>query len=190
MANARTRINHDILIKTILDNDGVIGGGYVRAWVQAGEPVDSGWEDIDCNFNDRRKAINAQSELNKLFLNNPLILDFRWDFTARDLYCNCWYFDGKLKLIEPAKSTILYDELKEMTTNKIAKCIYPFDHVMRRRPLKVITMIDDYGWKILNSDNQELSVEQISKIRKQLISKTTRRIINGKMVEKKIIYNA
>ena len=77
-----------------------------------------------------------------------------------------------------------------MTTNKIAKCIYPFDHVMRRRPLKVITMIDDYGWKILNSDNQELSVEQISKIRKQLISKTTRRIINGKMVEKKIIYNA
>jgi hypothetical protein len=149
-------MDHDILIKTILDNNGIIHGGYMRAWVSAGHPVNEGWEDIDCIFENNKIAFKAVSELQKILKDSCPKIDLKWRHRSYydDFYCNCWYFDGSLNLIEPAKMRFSFEEMEKMNQNKIAMCIKNFD-LNNYQPHRIKKMIN-YGWKIVNFDGQEI----------------------------------
>lgn len=179
----KTTIDHEFLIKTILDNGGEIVGGYVRAWKAAGHPTDYGWKDIDCVFEEDRKFWETVKIINKKFGPNAPVLDFKAQFFKKlfgiqspvdhlgiklsfnDFYCNCWKFNGKFELLEPAKSKVSIEEMEEFMKNKIAKCIRHFSSLSYSAH-KVFKM-KEYGWKLINIDNNELPESEVLILKKR-----------------------
>lgn len=133
-------MDHDILHRSIIDNGGLIVGGYVREWIANGEPSDNGWSDID---------IMAMSSKHGAISTALKDLRVRADFQARapfnDFFCNCWGFDGKIFPIEAADKRFLPEEIMEQTKNKEA-------HSMKSNPLffhKYMKFVVR-GWKVFS----------------------------------------
>lgn len=149
-------MNHELLIQTILNHNGIIHGGYVRAWVSEGHPTDHGWKDIDCIFKNLDEASRAILELEKFFKEKCPKIDIKWQNRNYydDFFCNCWFFNGELNLIEPAKSIYSIEELKKINQNKIAKCIRELNLI--NYPAFRLKKMVDYGWKILDNTGKEI----------------------------------
>ena len=200
---AETIIDHEKLVKLVLEQKGIIAGGYVRAWVAAGQPTDEGWEDIDCFFPNDELAYKATQNIQKAFGENAPMVDTRiayynkpdkdnnyksLNLSFNTFYCCCWKFDGEFKTIEPATTDLSIDEMYDLTRNKIAKCIMPF-HFFKHKSLQLIKMIN-YGWKIIDYDNKEIPEKVILDFKRRLKHVITRtRDANNQIVEKKIIFN-
>jgi hypothetical protein len=189
-----SKLNHDFLIKTIIDNGGKIRGGYVREWILNGEPSDFGWEDVDCTFESSDSEDKALKILYENLGNIPKIdtrcqsfnspLSEYWCFYEKlhifepSFFCNFWLFDGSFKLLEPAKSKFSYEEILEMTKNKIARCSMPF-HYPTFTPFKIFKMLY-YKWNIVDYDGKKISKKELIATNK-LIS-THQFPINGQIV--------
>jgi hypothetical protein len=159
---ATNKLNHELIIKTIIDNGGEILGGYVRAWVENGEPSDNGWSDIDCKFNSIENFKNAKKII---FNEHPVNIDLKVTHFGEffnDFWCNCWKFDGQLKMIKPALGNISFQELENETKAKIAKCIISFFWVMRL-PHRVLNLINR-GWTICESNGDPVPPKTIQRI--------------------------
>lgn len=90
-------MDHDKIIKIILDNNGYIIGGYIREWLAYGKPKDSGWKDIDIKC-----PIESEKKIKKEIYN--LYPNIKLDFSAnifngyRNPYsCNLVKYDGDFK---------------------------------------------------------------------------------------------
>ena len=156
MARTQPRnINHDFVVKTIFDNGGYIHGGYVRAWVLNGEPSNNGWNDIDCLFDKKEGRAKAQLILNEEYGSNSPRLDTRQIHSFfNDFWCNCWKFDGKIKLVEPAASQISIEALRDETISKVARCITTI-HFVARLQYRIDRFFND-GWNVVNSDGSKI----------------------------------
>jgi hypothetical protein len=150
------KIDHDFILKTILDNDGYIHGGYVRAWILNENPSDNGWNDIDCVFESPDNRKNVQRILfDQYGFKCPKIDTRQLGFGFNDFFCNCWKFDGRLRLVEPANGSFSFEQLKEETQEKIAKCITSIRWVSRI-PNRIKRFTED-GWTVLKSDGTPVS---------------------------------
>ena len=156
MARDLKQEDHEFIIKTIIDNDGVIVGGYVRAWVVNGGLKNDGWSDIDCQFKSLDGAKNTKLKLFETLGDLTPPIDVRRRVNHMDnFWCNCWKFDGEIKMMEPALSSMKFEDLEQETKNKIARCILPLRWAMRF-PHKIKTMIL-HGWDIVHSDGTPIS---------------------------------
>lgn len=179
-------IDHELLINSILEQNGIIVGGYVRAWVSNGHPSNNGWQDIDCIFPDIDKAKIAIKNIKNLFGENSPEIDLRSSsfglysklqksklisLQFNTFYCSCWKFDGKIELLEPAKKYIGYDETLYQTKNKIAKCIMPFQFY-KNNPRQIAKMLK-YGWVITDHKGNEIPKDILLKIVKNYKSTLT-----------------
>jgi hypothetical protein len=96
-------MNHNLIIDTIIKNDGIVVGSYVREWIGNGYPKDNGWNDIDIKC-----PIDKINEIkNKIKKEYPNIkLDFMPSFIPNDvitaqLYtCNFFKYDGDFKILD------------------------------------------------------------------------------------------
>lgn len=150
------RIDHTTLHRIILDNGGKIVGGYVREWMVSGEPSDHGWSDIDCIFATTQGERAAILGIKESFGDEAPSIDVRQQTTHfTDFYCNCWEFDGKIKMIYPADSRMTFEELAEETSSKIARCIYSwwFSSRLQYRVRKLILR----GWTIHHPNKEPVS---------------------------------
>lgn len=165
-------IDHNLLIDTILSQNGIIVGGYVRAWVSNGAPSDQGWEDIDCIFQNFDDAKIAIKNIKNLFGVYTPEIDLRVSKFGpyshlRDIksislkfntfYSSCWKFDGEMKLLEPAESYSSYEKVFHQTKNKIAQCIMPFNFY-KKNPRQIAKMLK-YGWTVIDDKEREIKKE-------------------------------
>jgi hypothetical protein len=148
-------IDHDFIIKTVLENGGEIVGGYMRAWVSNGNPSDTGWDDVDVICRDEKNQTRIREELSDA----GIFVDFRPTFSFTDFWCNCWKFDGNIKMIEPALSKKSFSWLESQTKEKIAQCIFSFQYSMRL-PYRVVKLIKR-GWKIADTKGNIADSESI-----------------------------
>lgn len=145
------KIDHGFLHKTILENGGKIVGGYVRAWIANGGPCDNGWNDIDCIFETKNGERKTVDTLNQKFGKDFPPIDVRQTSTYfTDFYCNCWEFDGEIKMTHPANLNMTYKELEDETKAKWARCIFSW-WWSSRLPYRVARLVSN-GWKIYNPD--------------------------------------
>jgi hypothetical protein len=107
---------HDEIISTVIDNNGIIIGGYVREWVRYGEPQNTGWNDIDVLCPDEESKKNIKQKLKEI----NLIADFRATPPFNDFFCNCWMFDGKIKPVESKDKKFSVEEIEDQTKSSIA----------------------------------------------------------------------
>ena len=112
-------MDHNFIINTIIKNNGIIIGGYVREWIWNGSPSDNNWKDIDikCPLDSEEKIAK---EIHSLYPN--IILDFRPNkFTGyKSPYsCDLLQYDGQFKTVEYFGDEKNYVDLAK---NKI--CIY------------------------------------------------------------------
>lgn len=96
-------MNHDFIINTIIKNNGVICGGYVREWIINGKPSDIGWNDIDilCSIENQKIIKNT---INSLYPN--IEIDFRINNylnSTSPLCFDLFLYDGNLKVIDEYK---------------------------------------------------------------------------------------
>jgi hypothetical protein len=180
------KLNHDFLIKTIIDNGGKIRGGYVREWVFNGEPSDFGWEDIDCIFPSSEKYFETKRSLHEYFGNNTPVIDIKCqEFNERkpysfanDFFCNYWGFNGEFFLLEPSKSLFSYEEIIEMTKNKIARCAMPF-HYPTFNIYKIFKMLY-YKWNIIDYCGMKIPEKKLEIVKGLL--KINQFLINGRPI--------
>jgi hypothetical protein len=90
-------MDHDNIIKIILNNDGYIIGGYIREWLANGKPKDTGWKDIDIKC-----PVESEETIRKKI--NLLYPNIKLDFSPnsfngyRNPYsCNLVKYDGNFK---------------------------------------------------------------------------------------------
>lgn len=134
-------IDHDFIIKTILDNNGVLIGGYVREWIGNGSPSNNNWKDIDIKCpKDSMKKI--KKEINSLYPN--LKLDFASNeyCSFRSPYsCNLIQYDGEFKTVKYLGE----QDYVHLAKNKI--CIF-FRKTSIGRKLDFEKRLINDGWKI------------------------------------------
>lgn len=155
-------IDHRLLQDTILNNGGIIIGGYVRAWVINGYASNDGWDDVDCFFPTNSDYQNAKLELQNKFGDDCPKIDVRYMHTFNDFYCNCWKYDGEIKLMEPALSLLTFDELKEETIAKQARCIASW-WWSSRLPYRVKKLIKR-GFTILHPDKTPVASSILARL--------------------------
>ena len=140
-------INHDLIIKTIIDHNGYIVGSYIREWIANGKPVDSGWSDIDISCS-KEKIDIIQKEILKI--DKSINLDFRAGYTPyyRSKYsADLVAYDGKFKILPPYAHK--EEEYIELTKNKICKFLNS-NCVGRRLCLEKKLILSDWKLVILN----------------------------------------
>jgi hypothetical protein len=115
--NIANNIDHDKLIGSVLNNGGILAGGYVREWVRFGEPQNFGWNDIDVFCLDTKNIHSIEKEGKKLGVK----FDFRAAPPFNDYFCNCWMFDGKIKPVEAKDKKYSVNEIEEQTKSHQAK---------------------------------------------------------------------
>lgn len=136
-------MQHEDIVKIVLDNNGAIAGGYVREWVRFGEPQSSGWNDVDVFCVEHKYKLKIAKELFKI----GIIADFRATPPFNDFFCNCWMFDGKIKPVEAKDKKFSPEEIKEQTQNSEAK-------MMKTSPIRSdkIILMRKNNWKIFAPD--------------------------------------
>jgi hypothetical protein len=133
--------DHQFIINTIIENNGIIIGGYIREWLGNGKPMDFGWNDIDirCDENSKKKI---KKEIDALYPN--LKLDFSpSEFSGyRSPYtCNLIQYDGEFKTVK----YIGEKDYVNLTKNK--ECIFLKQTGVGRKLNFEKRLIND-GWKI------------------------------------------
>jgi hypothetical protein len=134
-------MDHDFIINTIIKNNGIIIGGYIREWVVNGNPSDHNWKDIDikCPENSVEKI---KKEIGSLYPN--LILDFRPNLYVgyKSPYsCDLIQYDGEFKTVD----IITKENYLDLIKNKI--CIYIRKTSVGRKLNREQKLINQ-GWKI------------------------------------------
>jgi len=134
---------HEDILKIVLDNGGVIAGGYVREWVRFGEPQEKGWSDIDVFCEKIESKIKIYKELSAIGVES----DFRATPPFNDFFCNCWMFDGKIRLVEPKDKKYSEYEIREQTINSQAK-------MMKTAPIRSdkILFFQKNNWTLFTPD--------------------------------------
>jgi hypothetical protein len=145
-------MNHDLIIKTILENNGKIAGSYIGAWLIQGSPSDVGWRDIDIKCSKEQEIIITK-KINQI---DPSVkLDFRINYIigatqGMSAYSvNLFEYDGFFKVVYPFfKHT---NEWLEDVKNKncILGNVYGKKDINFEKYLK-----EKKGWNILTLDRQ------------------------------------
>lgn len=134
---------HEDIINIVLNNGGAITGGYVREWVRFGEPQDKGWTDVDILCEKMDAKMKIYRELDAMGIDS----DFRVTIPFNDFFCNCWLFDGKIKIVEPKDNQYSEEEIKEQTISSQAK-------MMRTSPVRTdkILFFRRNNWTVFTPD--------------------------------------
>jgi hypothetical protein len=157
-----SKLNHSFIIETIVENEGIIIGGYMREWMARGEPSDEGWNDIDCKFKSIEGHKTALKKLREEFGERAPNIDIRQiNEHFQSFWCNCWMFDGEIKLIEPALSKKTFDQQKEENMAKQAKSIVPLWLLNIRDPKRITNLINN-GWSIYDTSGKLIYNNPIS----------------------------
>lgn len=113
-------INHEYIIQTVIEHNGLIIGSYIREWIANGKPVDWGWRDIDILCPQKEENIIAK-EIYKKEIN--VNLDFRANTSPnfRSKYTSdLAFYDGiSFKIRDPYKAK--EEEYLELTKNKVCR---------------------------------------------------------------------
>jgi len=134
-------MNHEFIINTIIKNNGIIIGGYVREWLANEKPANTGWNDIDIKC-PQRSIEKIKKEIYTLYPKLNL------DFSPNDFYgyrspysCNLIKYDGEFKFVKhPSEQDYI-----NLTKNRI--CIYLKNTSVGRKLNFEQTLINN-GWKI------------------------------------------
>jgi hypothetical protein len=115
-------MNHELIIKTILDNGGKICGSYLGAWLMKGSPSDIGWQDIDIKCTEDQEAIIAK-KINDI--DSSIKLDFRVNYATGIMLLspysiNLFEYDGSFKAVD--EFSIFTEEWLNCIKDKI--CIF------------------------------------------------------------------
>ena len=134
-------MNHKFIIDTIIKNNGIIIGGYVREWIGNKNPSDTNWKDIDIKC-PKESVEKIKKEIHSLYPN--LNLDFSPNdfFGYRSPYsCNLIQYDGEFKTVKYLGE----EDYVDLAKNKI--CIY-LKKITVGRKLDFEKKIINNGWKI------------------------------------------
>jgi hypothetical protein len=134
-------MDHQFIIDTILKNNGIIIGGYVREWLGNGKPMNTGWKDIDIKC-PKQFQFKIMKEINILY--PKLFLDFsptEFSSYTSPYSCNLIKYDGDFKTVKHLGEKDYID----LTKNKI--CIY-LKNISIGRKLSFEQKLINNGWKI------------------------------------------
>lgn len=134
-------MDHDKIIKIILDNDGYIIGGYIREWLANRKPKDTGWNDIDIKCpveleNNIRKQIYSLYPNIKLDFSPNMFNGYRNPYS-----CNLIKYDGSFKNVTHQLDL----DFVSLTSNK--KCLFLKKNNIGRVLSFEKRLLND-GWKI------------------------------------------
>lgn len=134
-------MNHEFIIDTIIKNNGIIIGGYIREWIGNENPSDNNWQDIDIKC-PKESVEKIRKEIHSLYPN--LILDFspnEYSGYRSPYSCNLIQYDGEFKTVKHLGE----EDYVNLAKNKI--CIY-FKKTSVGRRLDLEKKLINNGWKI------------------------------------------
>jgi len=150
-------MDHELIHRTVINNGGVIVGGYVREWIANGNPSDIGWTDIDilCGNQNYIKIHNKLKEMG-------IRADFQAKIPFNDFYCNCWGYDGLIFPIPKTEERFSVDQIMEQTKNKEA-------HAMKtnRFILHKWIKFQIKGWKLFDHHGNPLKQSMVDALLKK-----------------------
>lgn len=133
--------NHKFIIDTIIKNNGIILGGYIREWVANGIPSDYNWQDIDIKC-PKDSIEKIRKQIYNIYPN--LKLDFspnEYSGYRSPYSCNLIQYDGEFKTVKYLGN----EDYIDLTKKKI--CIY-FKKNNFGRKIDLERRLINQGWKI------------------------------------------
>jgi hypothetical protein len=144
-------MNHELIIKTIIENQGKICGSYLGHWLIEGKPSDIGWEDIDIKCSKEQEFVISEKIKN---IDENIKLDFRINYIKNPRIImsayslNLFEYDGSFKAVDAFfKHT---NEWLEDIKNK--NCI--FANIYGKRDYAFEKYLKEKKWNILTLDKQ------------------------------------
>jgi hypothetical protein len=143
-------MNHNFIIDSIIENNGIILGSYVREWIGNGNPTNYGWKDIDIKC-PPSNIYKIKESIQQKYPN--IRLDFTPSFIPKNsavkyLYtCKFFKYDGRFKILDDLVSDgTNTSEWLEFTKDKI---YYAFlnDNEFYKRDSYQELKLNSYGWK-------------------------------------------
>ena len=139
-------MNHELIIKTILDNGGKICGSYLGTWLMNGSPSDIGWQDIDIKCSKDQEAIIAK-KINDI--DSSVKLDFRVNYATGVMLLspysiNLFEYDGSFKAVDE------FSRFTEEWLNCIKDKICIFGNSIGQRDEDLEEILRKNNWKILD----------------------------------------
>ena len=150
-------MNHDLIIDTILNNKGIICGGYAREWLLKNGPSDDGWKDIDVFCEEKNQEI-IKKNINKI--DPSLIIDFKINAKNLSISTKGYYSINLFCMKEKNKLDLRNDENCKNQIKKFyrahADCIIEkanqkiclFCNEIIGRNFKLEERIKSFGWSI------------------------------------------
>lgn len=152
------KIDHELIHKSVVDSGGFIVGGYMRSWVAAGEPSDTGWDDIDVYGISLEKAKYVSDKIKEA--TNGKKTDFKFTGIVMDFYCNSWIYDGKSIYREKTNNGKTDDQaVLEQTQQKMAVMLSMQDFTINVPLWKTLKYIQKYNFTIHNPDESFLDLK-------------------------------
>lgn len=139
-------MNHELIIKTILDNGGKICGSYLGAWLMKDSPSDIGWQDIDIKCLKDQEAIISK-KINEI--DSTVKLDFRINYINDRVLMspysiNLFQYDGSFKALDQ------FQEFTEEWLNCIKNKICIFGNNIGQRDEDLENILRENNWSILD----------------------------------------
>jgi hypothetical protein len=134
-------MNHQFIIDTIIKNNGIILGGYIREWIGNKNPSDNNWQDIDIRC-PKDSIEKIKKEIHSLYPN--LNLDFspnEYNGYRSPYSCNLIQYNGEFKTVKHLGE----QDYVDLAKNKI--CIY-LKNISVGRKLDFEQRLINDGWKI------------------------------------------
>jgi hypothetical protein len=134
-------MNHKFIIDTIIKNNGIILGGYVREWIGNKSPSDTNWQDIDIRC-PKDSVEKIKKEIYSLYPNLNLDFSPNQFHSYRSPYsCNLIQYDGEFKTVKYLGE----EDYVNLARNKI--CIY-LKNTSVGRKLNFEERLINNNWKI------------------------------------------
>jgi hypothetical protein len=139
-------MDHNKLHQIVTDAEGIFCGGYVRAWLSAGEPVNDGFRDIDVIGVPLEKRAFVSKQVYEL---TDRHVDFSGNPTTVVFYANTWLFDGTSFYQNAyADSVFSPEETLEQIKQKQA-VLMPFSEGQLYGNVSLVTrFVSYYGWTV------------------------------------------
>ena len=139
-------MNHNLLIQTILENNGKICGSYIGAWLMQGSPSDVGWQDIDIKCSKDQEAIIAK-KINDIDSN--VKLDFRINYINNIVLMspysiNLFEYDGSFKAVDE------FSKFTEEWLNYAKDKICIFGNSIGQRDEDLEEILRKNNWSVLD----------------------------------------
>jgi hypothetical protein len=134
-------MNHQFIIDTIIKNNGIILGGYIREWIGNSSPSDNNWQDIDIRC-PKDSIEKIKKQIHSLYPH--LNLDFspnEYSGYRSPYSCNLIQYDGEFKTVKYLGD----NDYVDLAKNKI--CIY-LKNISVGRKLDFEQRLINDGWKI------------------------------------------